>query len=182
MPARSPSGQRRPGRLDPRAVAIVSIRRTTRPRPRRGQCGRRGEPAAGAPADRRRTATRSPSASGECPTAARCAWTASRYLPGDRLEPEQLAKLTYDTGTAAVGSTEQLCSRWTMAAAARRPSRYRSAWLPPEKPRRRHRLAAAASGGGATPSLQRRHHRPPTPAPAEPAASAPELPASRPSA
>ena len=99
--------------------------------------------------------------------------------PGDRLEPDQLAKLTYDTGTAAADTTEQLvltvddgrggeatikvsirvavAGEAPPATVATQPSQTVVATTP---------LPAAPPPAA-----------PPTPAPAEPAATASDLPA-----
>ena len=102
------SGQRRPGRLDPRRGCdhCQPVEPCARG-PGRGQCRRRREPAAGAPANRRR---RRP-AHHPRPASARRRHGAGggrAALPGRPARAGAARQLTYDTGTAAVGTTEQL--------------------------------------------------------------------------
>ena len=99
--------------------------------------------------------------------------------PGDRLEPDQLAKLTYDTGTAAVDTTEQLVLtvddgrggeatiKVSIRVAATGESPPATVAIQPSPA-----VAAATPIPAAPPPAA-----PPAPVPAELAASAPDLPA-----
>lgn len=97
--------------------------------------------------------------------------------PGDRLEPDQLASLTYDTGTAAVGATEQLVltvddgrgGEATVKVSIRVAAPGEPPALPPIAVELPPAVAAVTPSPPSPP--------PAAPAPAEFAASAPGLPA-----